>query len=421
MLDQYEQLLHDQLRDLTKRGDYRYFARMVRRKGRFPTVTARGFSPDFSRFYPQSAGHLPPALDFGRDTIVWCSNDYLGMGQSEVVKSAMHAAIDDYGAGAGGTRNIAGTTQLHDHLETELAELHAKQSALLFTSGFIANEAALSTLGKMFPDCVIFSDADNHASMIAGIRHSGAEKRIWRHNDLGDLEKQLKSVAPDRRKIIAFESVYSMDGDIAPIAEICDLADKYGAFTYLDEVHAVGMYGPRGGGVAERDGVADRIDIIQGTLGKAFGVIGGYIAGDAICIDAIRSFAPGFIFTTALPPAVAAGALASVRHLKSSSSEREGQQRNVRKVKQLLGAAGIQQIENQSHIAPVIIGDPVRCKAISDKLLNENGVYLQPINYPTVPKGTERLRITPSPLHSDTQIQDLVRALAQQLGDDSSL
>ena len=415
MLNQYEQLLHQQLRNLKSRGDYRYFARMEREPGRFPNVTARGFSPDYSQYYPQANGHPPPVLSASRNTIVWCSNDYLGMGQSDLVKSAMCEAIQNYGAGAGGTRNIAGTTQLHDDLEFELADLHQKQSALLFTSGFIANEAALSTLGRMFPDCVVLSDAAKHASMIAGIRHSGAEKIIWRHNDLDDLEQQLKSVGPDRLKIIAFESVYSMEGDIAPIAKICDLAECYGAFTYLDEVHAVGMYGPRGGGIAERDGVADRIDIIQGTLGKAFGVIGGYIAGDAICVDAIRSFAPGFIFTTALPPAVAAGALASVRHLKKSQSERALQRKNVAKVKACLRATGISQIENQSHIVPVVIGDAGRCKSISDRLLAENGIYLQPINYPTVPKGTERLRITPSPLHTNEQVDELVAALTEKL------
>ncbi len=413
MFDRYEQLLHDRLRELTLRGDYRYFARMERSEGQFPAVTAHGFSPDFRAYYPKTANHLPPIFDAPHETIVWCSNDYLGMGQSDLVKSAMCSAINTYGAGAGGTRNIAGTTELHDELEAELADLHGKQAALLFTSGYIANEASISTLGRIFSDCVIFSDADNHASMIAGIRHSGAEKKIWRHNDLDHLEQLLQSVDPARRKIIAFESVYSMDGDIAPIADICDLAERYDAFTYLDEVHAVGMYGPRGGGVAERENIANRIDLIQGTLGKAFGVVGGYIAGDAVCIDAIRSFAPEFIFTTALPPAIAAGALASVRHLKKSDVERLAQRRNVAKVKSLLRDGGAKLIENDSHIIPVLIGDARRCKSISDNLLRERGVYLQPINYPTVPKGTERLRITPSPLHTDDQIDELVEAIFQ--------
>jgi 5-aminolevulinate synthase len=413
MFNKYEQLLHDRLRDLTLRGDYRYFARMERTAGQFPAVTAHGFSPDFREFYPETVKHLPPIFEAPQETIVWCSNDYLGMGQSELVKSAMCSAIHTYGAGAGGTRNIAGTTKLHDELEAELADLHGKQAALLFTSGYISNEAALSTLGKIFPDCVIFSDADNHASMIAGIRHSGAEKKIWRHNDLDHLEQLLQSVEPSRQKIIAFESVYSMDGDIAPIADICDLAERYNAFTYLDEVHAVGMYGPHGGGISEREKVAHRVDVIQGTLGKAFGVVGGYIAGDAVCIDAIRSFAPEFIFTTALPPAIAAGALASVRHLKQSSAERLAQRSNVAKVKSLLCEGGVKQIENNSHIIPVMIGDARRCKSISDKLLRDNGVYLQPINYPTVPKGTERLRITPSPLHTDEQIGALAEAVIQ--------
>ena len=411
MFDEYEQVLHDQLRDLKLRGDYRYFAVMDRMNGQFPAVKSCGYAPNFSAYYPKPSAHLPPVFDTKRESVVWCSNDYLGMGQSEVVKAAMHAAIDQYGAGAGGTRNIAGTTLPHDALEAELADLHGKQAALLFTSGFVANEAALSILGKLFKDSIIFSDADNHASMIAGIRHSGAEKRIWRHNDLDDLERLLKEAGPDRRKIIAFESVYSMDGDIAPIEKICDLAERYGAFTYLDEVHAVGMYGPRGGGVSERDGVADRIDIIQGTLGKAFGLVGGYVAGNAITIDAIRSFAPGFIFTTALPPAIAGGALASVRHLKASSVEREGQRRNVAKVKGRLKEAGLNLMENPSHIAPLLIGDSKRCSAIANDLFTRHGVYLQPINYPTVPKGTERFRITPSPLHTDAQIDHLIAAL----------
>ena len=391
---------------------------MEREEGSFPRVRARGFSPDFTKYYGRNFLHAEPVPQANREVTVWCSNDYLGMGQSEIVKTAMCAAIAKYGAGAGGTRNIAGTTLLHDELEAELASLHDKQSALLFSSGYVANEAALSTLGRLFGDCVIFSDADNHASMIAGIRHSGAEKRIWRHNDPEDLERQLQAVAPGRRKLIAFESVYSMDGSIAPIGAICDLAERHGAFTYLDEVHAVGMYGPHGGGVAERDRHAHRIDIIQGTLGKAFGVVGGYIAGDAILIDAVRSYAPGFIFSTALPPAVAAGALASVRRLRVSNVEREAHRKNVRSVRAGLDRAGVPHLNNESHIIPVMINDAKRCRAVSHALLEEHGVYLQPINYPTVPNGSERLRITPSPLHSIAQIDRLVSSLASGLSID---
>ncbi|MGV6801457.1 MAG: 5-aminolevulinate synthase [bacterium] len=416
MLDEYKQILHERLREIKLNGDYRYFASMQRQEGHFPNVIAKGFTPDHSEYYGQVAMHPAFTQSITGETTVWCANDYLGMGQSQIVKAAMHEAIDNYGTGAGGTRNIAGTTDLHDQLEKELADLHRKQAALVFTSGFIANEAALSTLGKLFPDCVILSDADNHASMIAGIRHSGAEKRIWKHNDLEDLERHLQSIAKDRLKIIAFESVYSMDGDIAPIAAICDLAEKYNAYTYLDEVHAVGMYGPRGGGIAEREGIAHRVNMIQGTLGKAFGLIGGYVTGDAICIDAIRSFAPGFIFTTAMPPAIAAGALASIRHLKKSDVERLGQRRNVARVKQELRDAGLPQIENNSHIVPVLIGDAHKCKSMADLLLQEEGVYLQPINYPTVPKGTERFRITPSPLHTEQQIDTLICALKKYVG-----
>jgi 5-aminolevulinate synthase len=412
MFDQYEKLLHEKLKQSAARGEYRYFANMERHAGAFPTVTAHGFSPDFGKYYGRKSIHAAPSADLVRDAVVWCSNDYLGMGQSEIVKSAMRAAIDLYGAGAGGTRNIAGTTVLHDELEAELADFHGKQAALIFNSGYAANEAALSTLGRLFSDCVIFSDADNHASMIAGIRHSGAEKRIWRHNDLDDLERLLKAEPAGRGKLIAFESVYSMDGSIAPIGAVCDLAAKYGAFTYLDEVHAVGMYGPHGGGLAERDGVAERVDIVQGTLGKAFGVVGGYIAGDALCIDAVRSFAPGFIFSTALPPAVVAGGLASVRHLRRSTVERTTQRRNVRAVCEKLDRASVPHSVNDSHIVPVPVGDARRCKALSDKLLSDFGVYLQPINYPTVPKGAERLRITPTPLHTDAQIDHLVTALS---------
>lgn len=415
MFDAYETLLHDQLRDAASRGEYRYFAKMERRAGAFPAVTAHGFSPDFRKYYGAKGLHVSSLFDRATDAVVWCSNDYLGMGQSPIVKAAMHAAIDAYGAGAGGTRNIAGTTVLHDALEAELADLHGKQAALLFGSGFAANEAALSTLGRAFENCVIFSDADNHASMIAGIRHSGADKRIWRHNDLAHLESLLAAEPAGRLKIIAFESVYSMDGTIAPIAAICDLADKYGAFTYLDEVHAVGMYGAQGGGVAEQEGVAHRVDLIQGTLAKAYGVVGGYIAGDALTIDAVRSFSPGFIFSTAMPPTVAAGALASVRHLRGSSVERDGQRRAVASVRAHLERAGIPTMDNPSHIVPVLVGEAKRCKEITDRLLETHGVYIQPINYPTVPKGTERLRITPGPLHGEEQIIRLIEALAATL------
>jgi len=417
MFDRYESLLHARLKGAATRGEYRYFANMARREGAFPNVTAHGFSPDFRKYYGErgKALHGSETIDLQREAVVWCSNDYLGMGQSDVVKQAMHAAIDAYGAGAGGTRNIAGTTVLHNELEAELADLHGKEAALIFSSGFVANEAALSTLGRTFEDCLILSDADNHASMIAGIRHSGAEKKIWRHNDLNHLEELLKAEPVARRKIIAFESVYSMDGSIAPIAAICDLAEKYGAFTYLDEVHAVGMHGQEGGGIAERDGVAHRVDLIQGTLAKAYGVVGGYVAGDALAIDAIRSFAPGFIFSTSMPPAVAGAALASVRHLRKSDAERKGQRANVARVRAAIDAIGADRMINDSHIIPVLVGEAKRCKSISDTLLKDFGVYIQPINYPTVPTGTERLRITPTPLHTEEEINALTNALKQAL------
>ncbi|NVO22742.1 5-aminolevulinate synthase [Donghicola mangrovi] len=389
----YNHFFTGALDDLRAQGNYRHFADLERRTGDFPHATHR-----------DAAGNERPVT-------IWCSNDYLGMGQHPDVLAAMHNALDRCGAGAGGTRNISGTTHDHVLLERELADLHGKEAALLFTSGYVSNWAALGTLAAKIPNCVILSDALNHASMIEGMRHSRAQRVIWKHNDMNDLRAHLEALPKGQPKIIAFESVYSMDGDIAPISEICDLAEEFGALTYLDEVHAVGMYGPRGGGVAERDGVMHRVDIIQGTLGKAFGVVGGYITGTAGMVDFVRSFASGFIFTTALPPSVAAGAAASIRHLKSSSTEREKQQARVAELRARLDEIGIPHIPNPSHIIPVMVGDPVKCKFISDKLLMDHGVYIQPINYPTVPKGTERLRITPSPVHSDEDMDRLVTAL----------
>jgi 5-aminolevulinate synthase len=395
----YAAYFTDALAQLHSERRYRVFADLERLAGRFP----------------HAIWHSPQGR---RDVVVWCSNDYLGMGQHPKVIGAMVETATKMGTGAGGTRNIAGTNHPLVELESELADLHGKEAALIFTSGYVSNQTGIATMAKLIPNCLIISDAFNHNSMIEGVRQSGCEKVIFRHNDMGHLEELLKA-AGDRPKLVAFESLYSMDGDVAPVNDICDLAKRYGAMTYCDEVHAVGMYGPRGGGICERDGVMARVDVIEGTLAKAFGCLGGYITGSSVLIDAVRSCAPGFIFTTALPPPVCAAATAAIRHLKASSWERERHQDRAARVKAVLSAAGLPLMASDTHIVPLFVGDPEKCKKACDLLLEEHGIYIQPINYPTVPKGTERLRITPSPYHSDALIDRLAEALVdvwEQLG-----
>ncbi len=389
----FENFFRQELSSLKKEGRYRVFADLERQAGRFPKATFHG---------PKGP----------REVTVWCSNDYLGMGQHPDVVAAMQEALGKCGAGAGGTRNIAGTNHYHVMLERELADLHDKEAALLFNSGYVSNWAAISTIAAKIPDCVILSDALNHASMIEGMRHSRANKVVFAHNDPDDLRRQLARLDRKVPKFVLFESVYSMDGDIAPVSAMLDVCEEYGAFTYIDEVHSVGLYGPRGAGIAARDGQSHRLDVIEGTLGKAFGVLGGYIAGSAAMCDFVRSFASGFIFSTALPPAIAAGALASIRHLKASDLERQQHQQRVTEVRAALDAAGIPHMMNPSHIVPVMVGDAALCKRLSDDLIAEFDIYVQPINYPTVPRGTERLRITPTPLHTAEDIARLAEALS---------
>lgn len=390
----YEDFFAGKIDALKDEGRYRVFADLERKAGGFP----------------RAVNHREGGI---HDVTVWCSNDYLGMGQNPQVMTAMHEAIDKCGAGAGGTRNISGTNHYHILLEQELASLHGKEAALIFGSGWVANMTTLSTLGAMLPDCVILSDALNHNSMIEGIRHCKAERHIFRHNDVEHLEELLKQFAPERPKLVAFESLYSMDGDIAPIKEICDVCDKYGAMSFIDEVHAVGLYGEHGGGVAERDGLMDRLTIIQGTLAKGFGVVGGYIAGSASFCDFIRSYGTGFIFSTSMPPAVAAAALASVRHVRSHPDLRARHQERAATLKKRFKDMGFPVVPSISHIVPVHVGDPVLCKSISDRLLDTHGIYVQPINFPTVARGTERLRFTPTPLHSDSDMDALLVALTE--------
>ena len=388
----YNDLFGAALKTLRQERRYRVFADLERIAGRFPHAT----------------WHAPQGP---RDVVIWCSNDYLGMAQHPKVIGAMVETATRMGTGAGGTRNIAGTNHPLVELERELADLHGKSAALLFTSGYVSNQTGIATIARLLPNCLLLSDALNHNSMIEGVRQSGCERQIWRHNDLAHLEELLKAADPERPKLIVFESLYSMDGDVAPIHAICDLAEKYGAMTYCDEVHAVGMYGPRGGGVCERDKAMHRVDVIEGTLAKAFGCLGGYIAGTSEMVDAVRSYAPGFIFTTALPPAICAAATAAIRHLKTSSWERERHQDRAARVKAVLNAAGLPVMPSDTHIVPVLVGDPEKCKLASDLLLSEHGIYIQPINYPTVPRGMERLRITPSPYHDDALVDRLAEAL----------
>ncbi len=390
----YQRFFEEAIDQIHAERRYRVFADLERIAGSFPRAIWR-------------------ANGRAQEITVWCSNDYLGMGQHPEVVKAFQETAGRMGSGAGGTRNISGTNHPLVELELELADLHAKQAALVFTSGFVSNEASISTIAKLLPDCLILSDELNHSSMIEGVRRSGAEKKVFRHNDVAHLESLLRAAGRERAKLIVFESVYSMDGDIAPIEKIADLAEKYNAMTYIDEVHAVGMYGARGGGITEREGLAHRIDVIEGTLAKAFGTLGGYIAGTVAVVDAVRSYAPGFIFTTALPPAIAAAATVSIRHLKESTAERAAQQRQVARTKEILAAAGLPVMPSGTHIVPVAVGDPELCKMASDRLLGVHGIYIQPINYPTVPRGTERLRITPTPFHDDSLIDGLQAALVE--------